>query len=922
KRLELKQTAENTANPVQRKAIENEMGQLKKISVDLMAAHNKANPPVKPVVEKRPAKVAKGEVIEDLSQHTPILNLVRTRGIKPKTQAQKEGKIIAGEYDNIDGIENDVFKKDGEAPDLMAQMLANQGLIPEPSVDLMFEAIRGEQRAAKALKDNAKIQGEDNIAEFERQKHWEQNESEPVTAANLEVGDRFTIQGEKHKVLEEGDQGLVVKDGTEFVMPYDETLPLGQIRVDQGSIARKNPFPAQDEEFVDDDRPRADGGPFFSQKSKQPETLSVPIRSGLSELPAKKLTGPAKALFDELDRSLPAKEEPKFSKKEGDESTYPDTTPKGLVKTTGLKPLSEIKRSGNFTPKNKGRNVAIDNALEDSVQGRTLGLTGGMDIQGGFADATDPYHRQWVRRAIADLNLSPLEIPDYLRQDPDGVLLREFGDLFGAGIGPYWKGILNNLADEYERELAAADKSPTMRTPKFSKKEEKEKDALSEIPRGTDTKLQGTEEQGRGGRVQDTVGKVPGDVGRSDQERLRSLEESLQRYHGYDLAGTLQAVDPEGLSTSNKIVRDAFDAVLGKKVVFFRDTGPKGGIGINGVVLPGDPSTIFIDVSAEHPGMVVAGHELLHLIKQEHPEIYQDLLREIGPEVQRFGTFRKKLDRIDPGLDIDSAAEELLGDFLGDQMPRDEFWSNLSEKNPTLFQKIADTFRKLFNMLRSFLSRQKGFQSEQFFRDLDKARNAMENAFVAYAQARQKARAGTVKGDFLNILEDIRPAASKKEGDDESMVGFGEPRQRNLIRTKGLLPYRLEIKTQAERDGLERRKALGPENLTEIESRAFTREVMQGSEESDPGRTALLRRTLRPSIERYLAGGGTPEGIPAFLRGMVDRKGLGMFISLKVLHKLADDYERELAAADKSPTARTPKFSKKEEKQPIFYSQV
>lgn len=111
-----------------------------------------------------------------------------------------------------------------------------------------------------------------------------------------------------------------------------------------------------------------------------------------------------------------------------------------------------------------------------------------------------------------------------------------------------------------------------------------------------------------------------------NNQHLRALEKATSKNGTEDLSNILREVSE--LTTSQKLLKDSFSELFDVNIVFFED--PTGKLDLNGAVLPSVKNTIFLDVAAEHPLMVVAGHELLHIIRQESPEIYDSLLKTLG----------------------------------------------------------------------------------------------------------------------------------------------------------------------------------------------------------------------------------------------------------------------------------------------------
>lgn len=114
---------------------------------------------------------------------------------------------------------------------------------------------------------------------------------------------------------------------------------------------------------------------------------------------------------------------------------------------------------------------------------------------------------------------------------------------------------------------------------------------------------------------------------------------------------------------------------MGTKVMLFEgDTSVKGmAVG----------STILINASSADKFATVLGHEVGHVAKSKHPDVYAKLESLIDTGSPQFNDYKVRLDkaRADIGASPASVAlvqEEIINDMLGDMFPTKEFWEEVN----------------------------------------------------------------------------------------------------------------------------------------------------------------------------------------------------------------------------------------------------
>lgn len=159
---------------------------------------------------------------------------------------------------------------------------------------------------------------------------------------------------------------------------------------------------------------------------------------------------------------------------------------------------------------------------------------------------------------------------------------------------------------------------------------------------------------------------------------------------------------------------------LGIKPVYFRtsDTATR----VTGFYFPGTDE-VFINLSSGSPINAVFGHELVHYIKDAHPDLYDYLVKEFEKNKKDYFLYvaKENVNREMAGLEKiseEKALEEFIADFANDSFQRPEFWDKLYKKSPSMFQNLVDSIKKIFGKIKSVLTR-----SEQYILDVDKAQD-------------------------------------------------------------------------------------------------------------------------------------------------------------------------------------------------------
>ena len=211
--------------------------------------------------------------------------------------------------------------------------------------------------------------------------------------------------------------------------------------------------------------------------------------------------------------------------------------------------------------------------------------------------------------------------------------------------------------------------------------------------------------------------------------------------HSVDLLNTAQTLlDERGFDgtimtdlTKDQLRIEELGSMFGKKVVFLD------GADFSGVTLPENSEIIFINkkinsglltnTKNKNKMLYTLGHELYHSLKIDNPAVYNEFINYIKSDIttEQITEFMTNYDSADTDKfyetlhingkfdlqeilnnpkkykvqneSLNRIVEEMVANEFGGMITDAEYMQNLQSKNPTLFDKIVDTIRKILDTL-------------------------------------------------------------------------------------------------------------------------------------------------------------------------------------------------------------------------------
>lgn len=353
------------------------------------------------------------------------------------------------------------------------------------------------------------------------------------------------------------------------------------------------------------------------------------------------------------------------------------------------------------------------------------------------------------------------------------------------------------------------------------------------------------------GREQAAAAAGGGQASAADVEAVAELERKLaggkEQWFTLTAAPAVTRVE-KGASAAEQ---DLFAAVammralFKKRVVLFTSQGG-GGARVNGVALASRPDVLFLNAGTRRPVMAVLGHELLHQMRRDRPELYDRLAERLDALIKDPGEhFREIFQRYNTaGITAPSpqkVREELVADIVGDNFTDPAFWRGLQEGRPGLFQRVLGAVRDFLNGVLERLRNDRPFGTDKYLSDVVAARDAVVQAMKEYA-----GRAAAVQNKDTAAASDVSLSVDRHT-----------PEQRAALARAGI-----DTRSRWRRAGDKIREFYG--RAVEAWQDNWGRQFQQGYLDQFTGIAQVVERELGglpvdqdPYVAARLANGGT-----------------------------------------------------------------
>jgi ADP-Ribosyltransferase in polyvalent proteins len=167
----------------------------------------------------------------------------------------------------------------------------------------------------------------------------------------------------------------------------------------------------------------------------------------------------------------------------------------------------------------------------------------------------------------------------------------------------------------------------------------------------------------------------------------------------------------------------------------------------NGAVAPGHSGVVIIDDHSGKPEMAVLGHEMLHNLRVERPDLYAALRTALHGNIRNVAGYADSINQAREAagmekLDEDVMLEELIADIVGDRFTEAEFWDSLNMGGASMTRRVLKAVANFLDHVLAQIKALRPFGTERYLNDIKAARRAVAKALGDYAEGEQQAGAG------------------------------------------------------------------------------------------------------------------------------------------------------------------------------------
>ena len=172
---------------------------------------------------------------------------------------------------------------------------------------------------------------------------------------------------------------------------------------------------------------------------------------------------------------------------------------------------------------------------------------------------------------------------------------------------------------------------------------------------------------------------------------------------------------------------DRIARIFGQKLVLYKTESGDAGNGLinTSFELRG---YVFLNIDGDRPHLFTLGHELWHSLSEQYPDLAKKLKDQLLPMIKDMGKVDLEKRHYKPQERVD----EVIADFLGNNLGNKDMWDRLQKADPTLFKTVAGAIKQ---WLDTIIQKLRGYQmgSNSHFNDLEKARDLLAQTLHEWA---------------------------------------------------------------------------------------------------------------------------------------------------------------------------------------------
>ncbi|MFN0191458.1 MAG: Eco57I restriction-modification methylase domain-containing protein, partial [Aestuariivirga sp.] len=153
---------------------------------------------------------------------------------------------------------------------------------------------------------------------------------------------------------------------------------------------------------------------------------------------------------------------------------------------------------------------------------------------------------------------------------------------------------------------------------------------------------------------------------------------------------------------------------------------------------------ILLNAESKRPHLAVLGHELTHLMRQEHPELYDQFVDAAWGYVKNAPYQAYHAEKVSSGYgrvnkDLDDVVkEEFVADLMADALLQPGFYDSLARRNPSLLQRVIELLREVIARVKAKIiapnrTTVEGERMRPYLHDYDRALVIAQGVMRRYA---------------------------------------------------------------------------------------------------------------------------------------------------------------------------------------------